>query len=586
MARHIRITLLWLLGMLALAGLAAAQGGGGIKIDSVDTGDYPNLAVLASVLDQNGIPVTDLSKTAFEIVEDGRSSFPPEEVSTQINPDARVSIALILDLSGSMRGKPLEQAKAASVQLMDALLDVEGDADRVAVFGLKRPVAAGDMTYDQALEFPFGNNKTQALALVDSLTIDENRPTPLYDALFRAVKLASGQEGRRAIIVISDGIDSVSKLKADDPIAEANRSHIPIFPISLSTNKVDKDYLQRLAVRTGGVYREAPSPDEFSPLFQQVLDQLKLQYKLSYASRVPNDEATHSVLVRVRSPQAEGFDEVKFSLAAPPAAEEGAAGTTTAGESAATAGETSVPTTTPEAGTSEGLADDVRTFVTDNPVPSALIGAAALLALLLIVLIFVWWRRRPSEPEPVAGFGGAAAPEGRLPRGPVAANLPATEAGTLGNQTLPPGGAPPGTAPTAGPGYAAPAFWGGPSAPPAGAPPPAPGAPPAAGGTRVIAHGPKHTAVLVSVTTPGLRYDVLAETSIGRSQENTIHLNSAMVSRQHARIRQEDDVFLLFDLGSANGTTVNGEPVIDPRPLHDGDVVAFGDVKFTFRQLS
>ena len=80
---------------------------------------------------------------------------------------------------------------------------------------------------------------------------------------------------------------------------------------------MDEAFLERLAVRTGGQYRKAPGPEEFTPLFQEVLDQMKLQYKLDYQSRIDKDDQPHSVLVRVHTPQIEAFDEVKVDLNEP-----------------------------------------------------------------------------------------------------------------------------------------------------------------------------------------------------------------------------------------------------------------------------
>ena len=85
---------------------------------------------------------------------------------------------------------------------------------------------------------------------------------------------------------------------------------------------------------------------------------------------------------------------------------------------------------------------------------------------------------------------------------------------------------------------------------------------------------------------PTKRYDLQAETDIGRTQNNTIVLADATVSRQHARIRLQDDKFMLFDLGSVNNTFVNGQKVEQPRALADGDVVRFGEVEVVFRQLT
>jgi pSer/pThr/pTyr-binding forkhead associated (FHA) protein len=112
-----------------------------------------------------------------------------------------------------------------------------------------------------------------------------------------------------------------------------------------------------------------------------------------------------------------------------------------------------------------------------------------------------------------------------------------------------------------------------------------PGAP-AAGGTRVIQRMPKHVGILVDPKDASKRYDVLASTDIGRAGSNTIVLAHVTISRQHARIRVDDDQFLLFDLGSANGTYVNDQPVEEPVALQDGDRVRFGEVELIFRQLS
>jgi Mg-chelatase subunit ChlD len=525
------------------------------------------------------VPIPGLGVNAFEIVEDGRTSFPPQTVATQVNPDAVVSIALVVDLSGSMAGKPLEEAKAASIELLDALLNVDADPDRVAFFGINRDVAPDDTAFDAAVEVPFGNDKNMVLNVVNFLAVAGDRPTPLYDALFRVVKFTAGQSGNRAIIVISDGVDTVSTLRADDPINEANRNNIPIFPISLGASRVDEDFMQRLAVRTGGQYRKAPTPEEFTPLFQQVLDQMKLQYKLGYQSRIQEDDNPHSLLVRVRAPQAQGFDEVKFTFDQPAPAPAGASGAapqpTAPVLGAALEGSAGAATVAEDEG---DLVDDITTFVEDNPLPAALIGAAALLLLLLIVLLIVWARRRRAAPAPVADFG---ADDWQV--GP-AAGVPATEVDMGGQPARPAVDATATAAPTVGPGYASP---GSAPAPWPGAPAPAsPSAAPAAGATRIIQRAPQHAALLIDRKDASRRYDLLATTDIGRAQGNTVVINDPTMSRQHARVRLEEDRFLLFDLGSANGTFVNGAQVEAPVALADGDTVRFGEAEFTFKQLT
>jgi VWFA-related protein len=70
-------------------------------------------------------------------------------------------------------------------------------------------------------------------------------------------------------------------------------------------------------------------------------------------------------------------------------------------------------------------------------------------------------------------------------------------------------------------------------------------------------------------------------TAVGRAEENDLVLQSPLVSRRHARIECADGEFRLLDMGSANGTYVNGERVTDA-PLTVGDVVRFADQEFRF----
>jgi hypothetical protein len=70
--------------------------------------------------------------------------------------------------------------------------------------------------------------------------------------------------------------------------------------------------------------------------------------------------------------------------------------------------------------------------------------------------------------------------------------------------------------------------------------------------------------------------------SIGRSEDNTVVLDDAACSRHHAQIRLESGRYALVDLGSLNGTLVNGEQVTGSRDLRDGDVVTIGTTNLIF----
>jgi len=83
---------------------------------------------------------------------------------------------------------------------------------------------------------------------------------------------------------------------------------------------------------------------------------------------------------------------------------------------------------------------------------------------------------------------------------------------------------------------------------------------------------------------PGTTYDLTKEvTLLGRDVSNEIILGDAEISRQHSRLTRTPGGYVLEDLGSTNGTFVNGERLMAPRVLNPGDLVALGEnVSLTF----
>jgi pSer/pThr/pTyr-binding forkhead associated (FHA) protein len=78
---------------------------------------------------------------------------------------------------------------------------------------------------------------------------------------------------------------------------------------------------------------------------------------------------------------------------------------------------------------------------------------------------------------------------------------------------------------------------------------------------------------------PGERIPLIALSSIGRSNENDIVLSDTFVSAEHARLYWSGRGWVVEDLGSTNGTRVNGKPVRRAMPVKIGDTVEFGRVK-------
>ena len=70
--------------------------------------------------------------------------------------------------------------------------------------------------------------------------------------------------------------------------------------------------------------------------------------------------------------------------------------------------------------------------------------------------------------------------------------------------------------------------------------------------------------------------------TLGRSRNNHIVLRDEHASRQHAQVRCEKDAWLIQDLGTLNGTYVNGERIAEPRPLEHGHVIGIADMRLRF----
>ncbi len=599
--------------MLTSVPASLAQGGVTARVDGVDTSQFPRLTAQVTVIDENGLPITGLTADKFELIEDGQASFLPEKAEAVTNNKAAVSVLILLDLSATMKGQPLEAAKQATEKFLAKLLNESGDPDRVGFigFGQQVDIKALALAQDSNREVPFTNDTGKLLNVVNFVEVDKNTGTPLYDAIYRAVKITASQPGRRAILVMTDGRDVGSTLKDSDPIAEAQRQHIPIFPIGLSNNRLDQGYLKRLAELTGGHYQEAPTPDEFVQKFDEVLSQLKIQYSLSYRTRIAKaDGQYHSLLVRVNTPRGQSFDETKIQVGQPAATSAAAplpgSSTSTGTPPPAAMAQLALPNATPtrEVGMSS--------WISDNPLFAAGILLAVLLLGALIVLAVLLTRRRaaagqasqapawPPEAYPAAtpAWGGEAAapPQAR-----------AAELGRAGGEAGRPD--PIGMSPTGmqtgssqvGAGRTEAGTWVAPTdlpvAPsPFGLPPdradpqaPSPAEPADVEGTMVLQRGPKMKVLgfLVDRKQPSRRFDVdKPSVTIGRAAGNNIIIDHPTISRQHATIKLEGDDFRIYDLGSANGTFVGDTRVREPLILEDGATVRFGEAEFVFKLMS
>jgi hypothetical protein len=82
---------------------------------------------------------------------------------------------------------------------------------------------------------------------------------------------------------------------------------------------------------------------------------------------------------------------------------------------------------------------------------------------------------------------------------------------------------------------------------------------------------------------PGVAYDLMDPVMLGRGDVE-LRLGDPFASSRHAKITRQGRTVVIEDLGSTNGTYLNGQPLTGPQPLHDGDRIRIGDSEFTYYQ--
>jgi len=274
-----------------------------LKIESVDTSQFPTVTIRLSAWNADGLPLAHLEPELFFIQEDGGEPLKPaslEEIS-----DAPLWVVLAIDVSGSMVGKPLTDAKVAAVRFLDHL----SPGDHAALIAFSDPVDPDPASIDSNKEIVFSDDFTPLYDLIESLQTGGN--TQLSNAALKSVRLfESAPEGHRAVLILTDGIeDTAAQTDPEATISLAQESDVPFFVVGVGNN-LDLSYLQDLGYDTGGLFRAVPSSAELASLYGDMATLLKTQYELTYTSTLEADGSSHTLDIALK---AEG-DEAKASL--------------------------------------------------------------------------------------------------------------------------------------------------------------------------------------------------------------------------------------------------------------------------------
>jgi VWFA-related protein len=247
-----------------------------IRITQVDKSKFPQVTVYISAVNEKGEPVA-IDPAAIQIQESGQAMQLTDvsggSGSGKINP---VTTMLVIDISGSMD----KNGKLAAAK----------EAAKAYVSQMRPGDQAGLMTYDTKTYYvqPITSDTNALAAAIDGLVTGSD--TAMYNALVEAEKNLEVIDGRKSIIVLTDGLDNKSQSTLEDVTAGIGQGGLTISTIGFgdaaSRGQVglDEKGLQSLAEKTGGLYGFAGDADALSAVFQQFGQVLQSEYALTYIS--------------------------------------------------------------------------------------------------------------------------------------------------------------------------------------------------------------------------------------------------------------------------------------------------------------
>ena len=250
-----------------------------LHITQVDKSHFPQVTVYVSSVDENGQPVGIDPKT-IQISENGqpmqvtdvRGGGTGSSTEQEIIP---VTTMLVMDISGSMD----KNGKLAAAK----------DAAKAYVAQMRPGDQAGLITYDTKTYYvqPITSDIAALTAAIDG--VKTGGDTAMYNALVEAEKNLESVTGRKAIIVMTDGLDNSSQSTADDVITGIGQSGLTISAIGFGDAKssgqvgLDEAGLKSLAEKTGGLYSYA-DVQSLASIYQQYGEALQSEYALTYIS--------------------------------------------------------------------------------------------------------------------------------------------------------------------------------------------------------------------------------------------------------------------------------------------------------------
>jgi len=276
--------------LLSTGVFAADRGMRGQDEAATFSTDVKVVSVLATVTTKKGQIIRDLAKDDFVLAENGhRQTIRYFSRET----DLPLTIGLMVDTSLSQQ-KVMDAERGASIRFLDQVLRPGKDQVFVMQFDLA-------VLTRQTLTSSF-RELDEAIAKVDTPSRDElehqfGGGTLLYDAVSQASKdFMQRQQGRKALIVLTDGVDTGSDATLADAIDAAQRADTLVYSILFSDagyyslsfeGTKGRGVLMRMSRETGGSFFEVSKKQSIDQIYAAIQDELRSQYSLGYVSDTP-----------------------------------------------------------------------------------------------------------------------------------------------------------------------------------------------------------------------------------------------------------------------------------------------------------
>jgi Ca-activated chloride channel family protein len=274
--------------LAALAALTLIAGSAAAQPIKVTTQTVP---LYVTVTDDQKRLVPDLTREDFEVYDNGKL----QTLTNFDNDPTPISVVVMLDTSGSMT-VALDFVKDGAEQFLLRLLPI--DRGMVGAFNDK-------------IEFhpdSFTDNRDQLVRALKEL--DFGYPTRLFDAVDQSIERLNGSEGRKVVLVFTDGADTASRKGSGDVLERARLEEVMVYSIGLETEYFNGQHrvrsspdrsLRRLSEETGGGFFLLKKKDDLNSTFTRVAQELHSQYVLGFSPETL-DGKVHKLEVRLKRP--------------------------------------------------------------------------------------------------------------------------------------------------------------------------------------------------------------------------------------------------------------------------------------------